>query len=120
MVVLICVFSAVISLFGVESLIKIASPILSVVYPPVLVMVILSFLGDKLNVWGYRFAAAGATVMGVFEALKSFDISLSFIEKLPLSSLGLSWVVPCAILCIIGFFFGKTVNKIKSQGSKNV
>lgn len=107
LVTIICIFSAVVSLSGVESLVKFASPVLSVVYPPVLVMVLLSFFGDKLNVWGYRFAAGAATVMGVFDALASFGIRFSFVEALPLYSLGLSWIIPSVIFCILGVLTGK-------------
>ncbi len=107
LVIGICIFSATVSLFGVESLVNIASPVLSVVYPPVLVTVILSFFGDKLNVWGYRLAAVAATVMGVFDALASFGIRFDFISSLPLNSLGLGWVIPSAIFCLVGTLTGK-------------
>ena len=118
MVIIICVFSAVTSLSGVETLIKIASPILNVVYPPVLVMVLLSFFGDKLNVWGYRFAAVSATVMGIFEALKSVRIGAGLTSFLPLDSLGLSWVVPSAVCCLIGAAAGKFIDKSRGDHVK--
>ncbi|MBQ8782823.1 MAG: branched-chain amino acid transport system II carrier protein [Clostridia bacterium] len=106
-VITICIFSAVAASFGVETLVNVASPVLSVVYPPVLVTVLLSFFGDKINVWGYRFAAIAATVMGVFDALSTFGIRFSPVSALPLSSLGLGWVVPSIVFCVLGIAFGK-------------
>ncbi len=110
-VIIICVFSAIVSSFGVEILVNVASPVLSVVYPPVLVTVLLSFFGDKINCWGYRFAAVAATVMGVFDALASFGIRFDLISRLPLNSLGLGWVIPSIVFCIAGIVFGKLSDK---------
>lgn len=110
MVVAVCAFSTVVASFGVETLVTVASPILSVVYPPVLVTVLLSFFGDRLNVWGYRLAAAAATAMGISDALASMGIRLQLVSDFPLSSLGLGWVVPSAVFCILGIAFGKITN----------
>ncbi len=104
-VISICVFSTVVSLFGVESLVRIASPILNVVYPPVLVMVLLSFFSTKLDVKVYRLTAGVATLFGVFEALKAMGIRLAILSYLPLSSLGLSWVIPSLAVCLISIIF---------------
>ncbi len=113
-VVMICVFSGGVSLFGVEMLIKIASPILNVVYPPILVMILLSFFGEKSGTIAHKFAAVGATAFGVFEALKSFGVVIPFIEKLPFASLGLSWILPCVILFIVGIVCEKILVRIKN------
>ncbi len=110
-VIVICVFSAVAASLGVETLVKVASPVLSVVYPPVLATVLLSFFGNKINVWGYRLAAVAAMVMGIFDAIASAGIRFSFISALPLSSLGLGWVVPSVVFLIIGIIFGNLSDK---------
>ena len=110
-IVAICVFSAVVSSFGVEALVNVASPVLSVVYPPVLVTVLLSFFGDKINVWGYRFSAIAATVMGIFDAFATFGVRFDFISALPLSSLGLGWIVPSVAFCIVGMIVGNIADE---------
>ncbi len=102
-VLAICAFGAVISLVGVESLINFAAPILSVVYPPVLVLVILSFFYGKLSKLSIRCGAYTALVFGVFDGLAAFGISVSFIKELPLSNVGLAWVLPTTIVFLIGF-----------------
>ncbi len=110
-VVVICVFSALTASLGVETLVKFASPVLSVVYPPVLVTLLLSFFGDKIHKWGYRFAAVAATVMGVFDALASVGVRTEIISWLPLNSLGLGWIIPSIIFCIAGIISGKLVDR---------
>ncbi len=102
-VLIICGFGAIISLLGVESLISFASPILSIVYPPVLVLVVLSFYGDKLGKISRRCGAYTALVFGFFDALSTFGISLEFISALPFANLGLAWVVPSLAVFLIGF-----------------
>lgn len=109
-VVAICVFSGLAASLGVEALVNIASPVLSVIYPPVLVTILLSFWGNKIPAWGYRFAAVAATVMGIFDALASVGIRFDAVSKLPLSSLGLGWIVPSIVFCIAGIILSKLID----------
>ena len=109
-VVAICVFSGLAASMGVEALVNIASPVLSVIYPPVLVTILLSFWGNKIPAWGYRFAAVAATVMGIFDALASVGIRFEAVSKLPLSSLGLGWIVPSIVFCIAGIILSKLID----------
>lgn len=60
LVCVICVFSAVVSNFGLNEIIAIASPILSVVYPPTLVLIVLALFGSRIRRdWVFRLAAPG-------------------------------------------------------------
>ncbi len=52
-VLAVSVFSAVVASFGVGTIIKIASPILSIVYPPSIVLIILAFFNEKLRMIMY-------------------------------------------------------------------
>lgn len=103
-VVFMCVFSAVVSNFGLDQIVSIAAPILSIVYPPALVLIILSFFRERLgNVWVYRFAAAGALAVSVLNTVSSLGVPMAWLNALPLSSLGFGWVVPAAAAGILGF-----------------
>ena len=106
-VIIICVFCAAVSWFGVEQLITIASPILNIIYPPVLVLVLLSFLGKRLHVLAYRSAAAAALIMGVIGTLPTFGIRPEFLYALPFSDIGLAWIVPSSVCCVIGATIGR-------------
>ena len=61
LVIIICVFSAVVSNIGLDTIVPIASPILDVVYPPTLVLIILSLFGHKIkNDHIFKMATVGA------------------------------------------------------------
>ena len=114
-VIAICVFGAVISMAGVEMLITFASPVLGVVYPPVLVLVLLSFLGEKVGNLSRKCAAFVATLFGVTDALAGFGITVPFIKYLPFAGVGLAWVVPTALVFAAGFGAEKLIKRRKSK-----
>lgn len=115
-VVIICVASTVISCVGVEQLVNIASPILNIIYPPILVMVILQ-LFDKYNtVWTYRVAAISAFVFGALDTIASYGINIPLLDHLPLNSIGLGWVVPTIILVVVESILN--ANKKKENSTK--
>ncbi len=104
-VVFVCVFSAVISNFGVSTIIKFASPILSIVYPAAVTMIILSLFTEKIkNDNVFKFATYMALLMSVLTLATSYNINVPFVNSLPLAPLGFNWVVPVVIAGIIGYF----------------
>lgn len=96
-VVIICVFSAVVSNLGLDRIVSVASPVLDVVYPPTLVLVIISLVIPKVHDSVARAAVAGALLTSVLCTLESHGVAISFIKRLPLYDLGLSWVIPAAV-----------------------
>lgn len=104
LVCVICVFSAVISNFGLNQIIAIASPILSVVYPPTLVLIVLAMTGNRLkNPWIFRLGALGALVVSLVETVGPMaGWNVDFLSYLPLDSLGFGWVLPAALCAIVG------------------
>ena len=104
LVCVICVFSAVVSNFGLNEIIAIASPILSVVYPPTLVLIVLALTGRRIRRdWVFRLAALGALAVSLLEVLRTYTgAELAFLDLLPLSSLGFGWVLPAAVCGVIG------------------
>lgn len=108
-VLAICGFGAVISMAGVESLISFASPVLGIVYPPVLVLVLLSFFGEKVGKLSRRSAAYVAMVFGVFDALAGFGLTVPLIGHLPFAGVGLAWLVPTAAVFLLGVGIEKLI-----------
>lgn len=104
LVCVICVFSAVISNFGLNEIIAIAAPILSVVYPPTLVLIVLAMTGNRLkNKWIFRLAALGALVVSLVGTVGPIvGLNVDFLSYLPLSGLGFGWVLPAALCAIVG------------------
>lgn len=111
-VVGICVFSGAVAGFGVERLVVLATPVLQVVYPPVLVLILLSFTGIEDRVWFYRLPALTALVISLWEVLGAFGVDVSFIERLPLAELGFAWLFPAGMAAGLGLL-------LTSKGTDN-
>ncbi|MBE6798075.1 MAG: branched-chain amino acid transport system II carrier protein, partial [Ruminococcaceae bacterium] len=105
-VVIICVFDIAVSLLGVEGLITLASPILNLIYPPILITVILSLFKKHIGVFAFRLSAAAAFIFALIDVL-----NFRFIYKLPLSRYGFAWVLPTAALLGIGLVIDKISHK---------
>ena len=100
----VCIFSAVVSNFGLDQIVSIAAPILDVVYPPTLVLILLALAGRRLRrVWVYRLAALGALVTSLLNALSTYGgLTLPFLEALPFASIGFGWLIPAAVCGVLG------------------
>lgn len=104
-VLAVSVFSAVVASFGVGTIIKIASPILSIVYPPSIVLIILAFFNEKIkNDNVYKGAVYMSLLVSILTVISSYGVAVPVVNSLPLSSLGFNWVVPVIIAGIIGNF----------------
>ena len=107
LVIIICVSSAVISNLGLDRIVAVASPILDIVYPPTLVLIALSWFGDRLSRGVYRWAVIGALIASVLSTLSLYGVSVPIINTLPLASLGLGWIVPAAGFGIVAYVISR-------------
>lgn len=96
-VVVICVFSAVVSNLGLDRIVAITAPVLDVVYPPALVLILISLLMPKVSDFVSRAATLGALLTSVLCTIHLYVDKLTFLEALPLYDLGLSWILPAVI-----------------------
>ena len=104
LVIAFCVFSAIVSCFGLDTIISIAAPVLDIVYPPTLVLILLSFLDRRIQRdWVFRLAALGALAASLLGLLRSWGLPFGFLDLLPLSSLGFGWVLPAVVCGAFGF-----------------
>ena len=96
-VIVICVFSAVVSNLGLDRIVAIAAPVLDVVYPPTLVLIFISLVVPRLPDRISRGAVIGALLMSVLCTLDGYGMPLTFLHKLPLFELGFAWVLPSVL-----------------------
>lgn len=101
--VVICVFSAVVSNIGLDQIVSIAAPVLSIVYPPTLTLILISFLNRRVRSrWVYRGAVLGALLTSLLTVGADYGLPLQFIKALPLTTLGFNWVLPALAGGLIG------------------
>ena len=113
-VVVICVSSAVISNLGLDMIIAIATPVLDIVYPPMLVLILLSWFGDKLHKSVYVSSVAGSLIASVHATASLYGMNVPVIDSLPLASLGLGWLTPAAVFGLVAYL----VSKVKFQNAQ--
>ena len=115
----VCLFSLVVSNFGVDSIIKFSAPILTVIYPPTIVLVVFTLLGQFIkNDNVFKFATYTALLMSVLNIMGDFGVKVPFIHSLPLDKLGFNWIVPVLIASVIGFFVKSKASKSKSDSEE--
>ena len=107
----ICIFSAVVSTFGVNKIIQISIPILQTIYPVMIILVVLTIFTKQIkNDNTFKGAAYFTFVASILSVANSLTGAFEFINVLPLTSLGLGWIVPGLVGALVGSF-------IKTKGS---
>lgn len=105
-VILTVIASGFFSLAGVEGLIKAAVPILSTVYPIIIVLILLGMIDKYIKYdMTYKGAVLSTFIISFMESLhKSLHIlekPVEIIKKLPFSSVGFEWVLPAVVTAIV-------------------
>lgn len=100
--------SYVISNFGITRILALASPILHILYPVLVLLVIMGWMEKWLpDAAVYRSAASGTIVVSTLSALSEYLPVPVHIAGLPLYEYGFQWVLPAAICGLIGYLFTK-------------
>lgn len=114
LVAFICIFSSIASNLGVDKIISIAAPILTIIYPVSILLVVMSTFSNYFSKAAVFKCSAYATLFISFlNVLDSLGLQISFIHKLPLHSLGFNWVIPAIIGGLVGKFIIK--DKVKEK-----
>ena len=107
-VIVTTIISFIFAGFGVDIIVKISAPILTLIYPIAIVLIILNFFKNKIKTNSiYVGAVVGASLVGAYEMAQVLSINTSEIltaiyRSLPLNSFGLAWILP-SIICAISF-----------------
>lgn len=110
--VYICLFSLVVSNFGLNNIIKFSIPVICMLYPIVIAIVILNvgqsiFKRDKAI---FRICLTLTTIFAIFDGLRAggFDLRAldSFLTQyLPFFDVGFGWLLPCFGGILLGFLY---------------
>ncbi|MEW9080063.1 branched-chain amino acid transport system II carrier protein [Terrisporobacter glycolicus] len=112
LVAFICIFSSVASNLGVDKIIAIAAPILTIIYPVSILLVIMSTFNKCFSKSAvFKCSAYITLLISLLNVVDSLGININFVHKLPLDSIGFNWVVPA----IIGGLIGKFIIKDKKN-----
>ncbi len=120
-VTVVCVFSAIISNFGVSTIIKFSAPILDIIYPATVVLVVMTLFSNRIkNDNAFKGATYVALLVSILTVANNMGlVHISFINKLPFSSIGFNWIVPVLIGGIIGNLIKFNSERKRSLQFKN-
>ncbi|WOE31878.1 MULTISPECIES: branched-chain amino acid transport system II carrier protein [unclassified Acinetobacter] len=99
-------FSFIISNLGLTKLIAVSVPVLSAIYPPAIVVIVLGFFWKYFKNPSRVIAPVTAVsfIFGIIDGLKVADLAHylpRFLTELPLSEQNLAWLIPSSIVLII-------------------
>lgn len=106
--VVMAVISAVIAVFGVDAIVQFAVPVLTVLYPVVITLIILTLMGPAVGDGIVRFTTYVAllvSLMDVVAGLTGITALKGIISLIPLADAGFAWVVPTLTAFILSIFY---------------
>ncbi len=106
LVFILSLFSMVVSNLGLSQLIQFSIPVLTAIYPPCIVLVLLSF---TLRWWNKSTRIIALTMLvsllfGIVDAIKTThfkDVLPAFTQNLPLADQGLAWLPPSLVMLVL-------------------
>ena len=105
---IITLFSLLMANMGLTQLLQFSLPMLIMIYPVAIVLIVLTIFKDLFNESSavFKGAVAGAAIISIPDGLSvttwSGDIFHPFMAILPLSALGIAWIIPAVIGGCIG------------------
>lgn len=110
-VIVVTVISFALSLFGVDAIIALAGPVLTIVYPIIIALVFYMMFEKHVRYdMAYIVMVAGVLVISIIETVGA-NIGLGgmvdTIKQLPLGQFGFTWFVPSLVCFAIGYLIGK-------------
>jgi len=118
LVLILVLFSVLISNLGLTKLIAVSVPVLSAIYPPAIVVIMLSFFWKFWKKPGYVITpvAAMAFIFGIIDGIKVAgfsDLLPNAVQHLPLNEQNLAWLIPSLIVLVISII----VDRVKHSNS---
>lgn len=108
LVLYVCIFSCVISNLGIHVLIKVTSPVLSFLYPIMIILIFVSFFekDSRRKPPVYIASMIAASIITCIQQIDSIDMIpntlADIIHAIPFYNLGLGWIIPAIMGGIVG------------------
>lgn len=120
LVVILGVFAMLVSNLGLTHLIAISIPVLTAIYPPCIVLVLLSFTNRWWNSIGriMKPAMAVSLIFGIIDGLKASDVKdwvPASLQHLPLADQNLSWLPPTLVIMVVAIIIDRSKGKRASS-----
>ena len=119
-VVFTVIISFLLSILGVENIIRISVPILVFIYPVMISLIILNLFGKYIkNDYIYKGVVLFTGIIGLIESLASIGITNTYtnsvLEILPFSDYGLTWLFPGLIGYILFSLMFRKVQRTENK-----
>ncbi|WP_428945392.1 branched-chain amino acid transporter carrier protein BrnQ [Pantoea sp. FN060301] len=109
-------FSMLVSNLGLSHLIQISVPVLTAIYPPCIVLILLSF---TLKWWKKSARVIAPTMLisllfGIIDAAKGSALASllpGFVQRLPLAEQGLSWLPPSLAMLVLVALYDRALGR---------
>jgi LIVCS family branched-chain amino acid:cation transporter len=109
-------FSMAVSNLGLSHLIQVSIPVLTTIYPPCIVLVVLSFTRGWWNNSTRIIAPAMfiSLLFGMLDGIKASAISAmlpTWTQRLPLSEQGLAWLMPTVVALVLAIIWDRAAGR---------
>jgi LIVCS family branched-chain amino acid:cation transporter len=111
-VIIVTLFSTIVSNAGVELIVKLSVPLLVTVYPVTIVLILMGLFSNFIKHRGlYIGAVYGTLLISIFDGLSAAGVKIdqihSLIALLPFAAKGFAWIIPAIVGAIVGMLFIK-------------
>lgn len=110
-VIVVTIISFLLSSLGVDAIINLAVPVLTIGYPIIIALVFYMIFDKKVPYnMAYILMVIGVTIVAVIETFgKQLGLAglVEIIKSLPLAQFGFTWFIPSLVCFIIGWILGK-------------
>ena len=127
-VIIVCVVSCWFSVYGVENIIRYSVPLLQALYPVCIFLTFMNLIDCFIpNRFFYIGGTVGTLTVSTLDAISSsgtligrdFHKLSDLLQRLPLSNLGIAWVIPAAAGALLtGFTFGIVRKRTAASSSE--
>ncbi len=101
----ISLYAVISSCKGLDVIVAFASPILDLVYPPLLVLIMVGAFCPKLTRKAIIGGTITATIISVINIINNFIYPIDIVTKLPMHNIGLEWFIPTLAVMAVCLIF---------------